>query len=150
MNRGYYLKGEYPLQLEGSLKTALQQAMVQCPGTNEEEGGVILQGPTEFEFIKLRNQHTGTPVAVGFFEADREEYGQLVIPRFDAGLKNFASFHTHPTGCRAMPSTIDLTRLFNGFPINFICSPSMGELYCYTHRGSFEEAITWGVSPVLF
>lgn len=130
--------------LEGSLKDALQRAMTECVGDREEEGGVIVVNGENYEFIKLRNQHTGTATAVALFDGDRQEYGEKVISKFDAGYKNFASFHTHPTGCGARPSHTDLTRLFTGFPVNFIWSPSLKELCRYDWEGVESDCTTWG------
>lgn len=136
--------------LDDVLYAVIQQAMSECPGVNEEEGGVILTRNGEYEFIKLRNKHTGTPTAVGLFEVDPKEYGEKVITKFDLGFRNYASFHTHPTGCRALPSTIDLSRLFRGFPDNFIWSPSMEELNLFSFDSLMSnQRETWCMKSIL-
>lgn len=140
----YRISVEGEASLAPSLNDALREASLQCPGVDEEEGGILLVKDDKYTFIKLRNRHTGEPVAVGFFEADPAEYGEKVIPLFNDGHKNFASYHTHPTGCRAMPSSVDLTRLFNGFPTNFISSPSRGELNRFTYDpSSTADEVGW-------
>jgi len=128
---------------EGSITEALRVARVECLGRHEEEGGIILRNGEVFRFIKLTNRHTGTPTAVGFFEVDPQEYAEKILPLFNEGWKNYASFHTHPTGCRARPSMVDLTRLFNGFPDNYIWSPSFKELNQFSYGGEKDQTITW-------
>lgn len=137
----------------GSLGEILHQAIFECPGEHEEEGGFIVVNNGKYEFIKIRNQHTGEPCAVGFYEADQHEYGEKVVGKLLSGYKNFASFHTHPTGCRAFPSSIDLTRLFNGAKTNFIWSPSLNELNQYDHLDASyyddtNNATVWGMTPI--
>ena len=122
--------------IEASRDTCLQQAVAECLGENEEEGGIILSKGFRYEFIKLRNVHTGTPTAVCLFEVDPQEYGDKILPKIlEDGFKSFGSFHTHPTGCRALPSTTDLNKLFKGFANNFIWSPSTGEFnwFVFSH-----------------
>ena len=121
--------------LPPALQAAVDEARAQCPGVDEEEGGLILVKDDVYKFVKLRNKHTGETVAVGFIEFDPAEYGEKIISLFNDGWRNHSSFHTHPTGCRALPSMIDLTRLFNGFPVNYIWSPSREELSEFTYAG---------------
>lgn len=150
MPKTYYVIDKGTIELGRSLKEAIQCAKNECSSLSEEEGGVIVSKDLDYEFIKLRNQHTGNAIASGFYEADREEYGQKVIAKFEAGFKNFASFHTHPTGFRAYPSTIDLTRLFNGFPDNFIWSPSFDEIRWYSYiRNEVGDSVSWEMKLVV-
>jgi len=131
------------VQLDGSLREAIQQAIAQCPGENEEEGGFIVQNGEKYEFHHLVNQHTGTPVGVALYEPDQQQYGDRVIGSYSRGFINFGSFHTHPTGCRALPSGTDLTRLFNGQPNNFIWSPSLKELNWFAFDGNDGTETSW-------
>lgn len=143
------LQGE-AVRLDGFLLGAIQQAVCQCPGINEEEGGFILRKEENFEFVKISNQHTGTSAAAYFYEANRTEYGSKVISKYNDGFKNHASFHTHPLGCRARPSMTDLSRLFNGAPCNFIWSPSFRELIRYIYISGLDASVTsWAMADIL-
>ena len=137
-----------PSELGVSLCAALKEAVVRCPGVDEEEGGFIVCRPRvreegEYQFHRIRNSHTGTPSAAGLYEPDRQEYGEKIIMSYNVGFQNYASFHTHPTNCPARPSITDLTRLFNGQPVNYICSPSLRELKVYSMVGVDNDVTTW-------
>lgn len=121
--------------MNDSLKAALLLACHLCNGEiNEEEGGFIVRKDDEYRFHKIRNANTGTPVAEALFTADKTEFGDKIIK--GEMIKNKAiidsSFHTHPTNYPPIPSHTDLTRLFKGFPINYIYSPSLSTLVQYT------------------
>ena len=106
------------------LQEALFEATKSCNNAVEEEGGIILHNPSipdEFEFIKLRNQNTGTEIAPVLWTADRQEYAEKIIPKIMKGMRHYASFHTHPRFL-PIPSRIDLNELFPGFPTNYIYS----------------------------
>jgi proteasome lid subunit RPN8/RPN11 len=93
----------------------------------EEQGGFILKeaGKENYEFVPVKNKITGTTQAVGLYVADDDEFNNNVFLRtIDDGWSIFASYHTHPLGMRAMPSSIDVNMLFTSFPINFIYAPS--------------------------
>lgn len=129
--------------MRASLVEALRQALQECKGENEEEGGFLVKKDDDtVQFFKITNAHSGTLTARGLFEPDRAEYGEKVIASYGQGFKNFASFHTHPTNYPAYPSGTDVTRLFNGQPINFIWSPSLKDLRVYTYLGRKETSPT--------
>jgi proteasome lid subunit RPN8/RPN11 len=93
------------------------------PDLHEEQGGFILKVPKQdhYEFVPITNKLTGTSGAAGLYIAEQAEFDEKVQLRsFDEDLDIFASFHTHPIGMRAMPSSIDINMLFTSFPINFI------------------------------
>jgi hypothetical protein len=113
-----------------TLNNILDEAIGLCTSNDDEQGGVILskvggEGPygkrIDYQFVHLRNANTGLPLAKSLWTADRNEYAKKVIPLFKDGWRHFASFHTHPKW-PAIPSKIDLTELFPGFPINYIYS----------------------------
>ncbi len=149
MKRYELLIPSSPEILSPSLRQALKQAVIECPGDrNEEEGGFLVSLGDAIEFHRITNQHTGTPTATGFYEPDREEYGHKVITSYARGARNFGSFHTHPTGCRALPSLTDLQRLFNGQPNNFIWSPSCNELLWYRYGYEDEHRVEWVINDL--
>lgn len=117
-------------QLDQQLQLAMQS--VQYDGA-EEEGGFILKREDEYLFVKVKNANTGTEVALVLFTADRAEFGTKVIPHQKDGWIIWASFHSHP-GNSVMPSSTDLTKLFKGFPNNFIYSPKSKKLNWYQYR----------------
>lgn len=112
-----------------TIENTLLEATKQCGHEFEEEGGVIMYSATlnSYDFIKLRNQNTGTDIAPVLWTADRDEYAKLVIPLYSKGWKQFASFHTHPQFL-PRPSGIDLNVLFPGFPVNYIYSRVVQEI----------------------
>lgn len=117
-----------------SLKLALDEAMAYAaPFIEMECGGVILKSKEadEYKFIPLLNKHKDTAKSAGLYEVDRTDFGKQVIPLLTSGYNNYASFHTHPIGCDTNPSSIDFTKLFKGFPTNFIFSPSTKALSQY-------------------
>lgn len=130
MHQFRLLREDGKVKLYGSLREAMQLALNTCLliETNEEEGGFIPRKKDEFKYFRVNNCHSGTKVAAGLYEPDRKQYGETVIASYGDGFCNWGSFHTHPFGCRALPSLTDLTRLFNGQPNNFIWSPSLHEL----------------------
>jgi len=127
------------------------EAMASCisSGGDEEEGGVILQNGEEYQFIRIRNENTGTPIAGGLYTMDKGEYGSKVLGLTEhTGWIEFASFHTHPNGCRAYPSSIDLKQLFTGFPINFIYVPWSEELNVFEYKKD-KSGSNWELTPLL-
>lgn len=147
----YALKVEGPLtaaDLGDSLHAALKLAVSTCLGVNEEEGGFIVRKGDEYQFHGVTNRHTGTETAVVLYEPVAQEYGDKVIVSYGQGYQNFGSFHTHPTGCPARPSMTDLTRLFNGQPVNFIWSPSLREMKKYTFVSANESYTVWRVNEI--
>jgi proteasome lid subunit RPN8/RPN11 len=103
------------------LAGAIVDAIGECDHQFEEKGGVILEKYGDYRFIKLTNSHEGTAVAYGLYEADRNQFGEKVIPLMSDGWKLFSSFHTHPQ-FPAVPSSLDLAKLFQGFKHNVIFS----------------------------
>ena len=92
----------------------------------EEQGGFILKYKDDdnFEFIPVTNKLTGTNGARGLYIAeDQEFYNKVAFRTVDDNCEIYASYHTHPKGMRALPSSIDLTQLFLNFPINYIYAP---------------------------
>jgi proteasome lid subunit RPN8/RPN11 len=59
----------------------------------------------------------------------------------------YASFHTHPKGCPARPSSMDLAELFTGHPVNYIWAPQEDELnrYTFVKRGKLAY---WDAHPI--
>lgn len=111
-----------------TLEQVLGHAVKECKDAKEEEGGVIIRHSDDhYQFIKLRNQNTGTEIAPVLWTADRNEYAQKVMPLFFKGWRQFASFHTHPQFL-PFPSNIDLTQLFPGFSIDYIYSQKTREI----------------------
>ena len=115
-----------------SLQDCLKDAINSISTQLEEEGGVILKKDIEFKFVKIRNINTGSSKAYGLYEVDRSEYGAKIIPLFNTGWVNYATFHTHPQYCHPYPSITDLTRLFKSAPVNFIYSDYYDQLCGYT------------------
>ena len=117
------------MKKELSLTHCLLSAILQYDyKLEEEQGGFIIKHPDFhiFEFIPVKNKNTGTVIACGLYSADQSEYADKVLGRtLDDGWSVYASYHTHPKGgfVRAMPSSIDITKLFAGFPTNFIYAP---------------------------
>lgn len=133
-----------------SLIDCLNQAIASSTNQIEEEGGIILKKEDEYKYIKIRNNHTGTKIAWGLYEVDRQEYGNNIIPLFNGSWRNYATFHTHPNGCRPYPSLIDLTRLFKGARTNFIYSSSYRQLCGYkVDRIEGEDKIYWNAFEIL-
>lgn len=119
----------------GSIEMALDDAVTLCWKTRkdfEEAGGIILfKEPDEYLFIPVTNSNTGTDEAPVLYSADRNEYAKYVIPMFKWGYKQYASFHTHPQFL-PNPSSIDMTVLFPGFPINYIYSGLTNRIVKFT------------------
>ena len=93
---------------------------------DEEQGGFIIKeaGEDNYEFIPITNQISGTPTAIGLYIAEPGEFNSKVLVRtLDDIWSVFASYHTHPKGMRAIPSSIDINNLFTSFPVNFIYAP---------------------------
>jgi hypothetical protein len=108
--------------LNPQLAGALIDAINETNHAFEERGGVLLEKYGDYRFQLLSNLHADTSRAYGLYEADRNEFGQLVIPEMQSGWTLFASFHTHPK-FSANPSSLDLEKLFQGFKCNVIYSP---------------------------
>jgi len=124
-------------KLNKSLLKSLRDAKSSCNlSLNEEQGGFILKAldTEEYKYIPVRNQNTGTLKARGLYIADRLEFGKNVLGETIADDWDlFASFHTHPWGCPAMPSSMDLAELFTSFPVNFIYAPESDTLNMFTY-----------------
>ena len=93
----------------------------------EEQGGFILKekGLANYKFIPVKNANTGAAEALCLYIADRQQFNnEVLLLTIDGEWEIYASYHTHPEGCRAMPSNTDLTKLFEGFPTNYIYSPN--------------------------
>ena len=92
----------------------------------EEQGGFILKENDQdnYEFVSVSNEITGTPRAISLYIANTQEFNNRVALRtLDDAWCVYASYHTHPVGMRALPSSIDLNMLFTSFPTNFIYAP---------------------------
>ena len=122
------------MKLNDSLHQSLRAAISEtdATGLNEEQGGFILKKDNQFAFHLVRNSNTGTPRAVGLYTADKNEMGKKVLTNVMAGWDVYASFHTHPKGFPAMPSTVDIRELFTGHPTNFIYAPQEKTLNRFT------------------
>lgn len=117
-------------QLNKRLARVLCSAATQCPRGAEEEGGVILtRKGQDYIFVKIKNIHEGEPTAYGLYEADRNEFGQKVVPMIGAKWEFYGSFHTHPQ-FSPMPSQLDYDKLFQGFKYNYIFSNRDREFSC--------------------
>lgn len=130
---------------QNSLLHCLILAVSQCrPELKEEEGGFILKSTSgdTYEFHKIRNMNTGTPIARGLYTVDRtggkdNEYATKILRKTNVRKPEwveYASFHTHPKGFGPYPSQIDLTQLFTSSPVNFIYSPDVGILMRYDYN----------------
>jgi proteasome lid subunit RPN8/RPN11 len=117
------------------------QASEECKNRSEEEGGVILNKDDYFEFIKIKNAHADTSVAFGLYETDLSELSMRVFPKIAEGWKMYASFHTHPT-FSPVPSSIDMTKLFQGFKYNIIFSP-IKDMFSYSFWNNEESLISY-------
>lgn len=131
------------MTLFNSLKTAIST----CAIDHEEHGGIILVKDDVFEFIKLKNENTGTSTAYALWTADRNEFSKLIIPRLKDGWRQYASFHVHPS-FTAYPSSIDLTKLFLGFPINYIYSTKDNVLMEYKYNKD-DDVGCWEAAQII-
>lgn len=149
------------MELDEDLKVVLKEAITICKWNGEEEGGFILKKDSGYKFVKIDNGYSGQLCAAGLYIATPEQYGLKVITlQNKEGYIPSASFHTHPDGCGAWPSSIDLKNIFRGFPINFIYAPSKNELVMYNsvkedYSGDLEviwhascPEVHWSVSKV--
>lgn len=121
-------------KINKGLARAIATATVECGGSKEEEGGIILvldqpAGIREYKFIKVINDRRGTLSARGLYVANPEDFGKNVFPLITEGWNMYASFHTHPT-FSATPSSLDEDKLFRGFKYNFIFSNSERTVSC--------------------
>jgi proteasome lid subunit RPN8/RPN11 len=107
--------------ISGALAGAIVDGVNECRHKFEERGGVIMEKFGDYTFVFLSNVHEDSPIAYGLYEASRDEFGSRVIPLMQQGWKLFASFHTHPK-FTAHPSSLDLSKLFQGFKYNVIYS----------------------------
>lgn len=119
--------------LNPSLKRALLHAKEELTNPNEEEGGFILFKDGVYKFVHISNEYSGTPSASALYRACPDEVGNHVVAELNNGWKMYATYHTHPTNYPAYPSGTDLTRLFLACPVNYIASPSLGQLCRYTY-----------------
>lgn len=140
---------------KNSLHQCLLQAILHYDDSLiEEQGGFILRksNSDEYKFIPIRNQNTGTPIAVGLYIADTAEFNEKVaLPTLDDEWEVYASYHTHPVGMRALPSHTDLTKLFTSFPRNYIYAPGK-ELNKFTYRnlgGALLDGDLWHFENVM-
>src|ERR1035437_9417983 len=106
-------------------QTLLNAILSYDDSLNEEQGGFIIKKSNEdnYKFIPVKNENTGTPIALALYIAEPVEFGQKVLLTMLDDWEVYASYHTHPKGMRAMPSHTDLTKLFTSFPINYIYAP---------------------------
>lgn len=120
---------------------AILDASEKCNNHKEEEGGIIMEKDSEYEFVRVKNLYEGTSRAAGLYETDQEELSALIFSRVCKGWKMHASFHTHPS-FSPNPSNLDLDKLFQGFRYNIIWSPNsrafsysqwIGEELCVTY-----------------
>jgi proteasome lid subunit RPN8/RPN11 len=100
------------------------EAAKACDNRREEEGGIILTKDGEYHFVKVKNIHNGTETAAALYETDQTELKDKVLNKVGEGWRLFASFHTHPS-FSPTPSSLDLSKLFNGFKYNIIFAPDM-------------------------
>ncbi len=129
--------------MNDSLKTALAQAICYGEDFKDREGGGVLMVDREtnesFSFIPITNSMAATNRDKYLYVADKDEYGKKVIPLIiSCQFKPFASFHTHPGNCSTDPSYTDVSKLFMGFPINYIYSPTRKQLSCYEKMSNDE------------
>ena len=119
-----------------TLRETIQSAVLQTSDTvnDEEKGGIILCKDAEYSFALLANDNTGTDLAKVLWSANRKEYGSKVIPMIKDGWEQYASFHTHPK-FKPIPSSIDMEKLFEGFPRNYIYSPEFKTFGIYVWEG---------------
>ena len=119
---------------KNSLLRSLLNAILSYDETNpEEQGGFILKknNSEDFEFVPVKNFNTGDNIALGLYTADQTEFNNKVALRtIDDDWEIYASFHTHPRGMRALPSSIDIRYLFKNFPVNYIYAHGK-ELNCF-------------------
>lgn len=136
-----------------SLNQVLKRFTSSCdPAFDEERGGFIIKQieTNKYEGHWITNIHTGTPVARALFTAEANEYGEKILKKVLTGKwEEYASFHTHPIGFGAIPSSIDLDKLFKGFPINYIYSPSLKVLIQYTYNKNQNLWNPKKIQPVL-
>jgi proteasome lid subunit RPN8/RPN11 len=116
---------------------------------NEEQGGFILKrtGKDEYVFVPVTNSISGTPGAVALYIADTTEFNNKVLLKTEDGWEVYASYHTHPIGMRAMPSSIDISMLFTSFPINFIYAPEK-ELNRFDYADYVQYGKRWACSNI--
>ena len=105
-----------------TILAALLCAVDECPHRLEEEGGIILNKDEDYMFVRVKNIHEATQTAHGLYETDLVELKDKIFTRMTEGWKMHASFHTHPM-FGASPSSLDINKLFQGFPQNYIYSP---------------------------
>lgn len=91
---------------------------------DEEEGGFILHNKllNQYKYKLIKNQNTNTPVARVLWTADQYQFAKEILGEIKNGWMPVASIHTHPR-FPALPSAVDLSELFLGFPTNYIYSP---------------------------
>ena len=116
--------------MNARLAKTILQAAESCPDAVEEQGGIILAKDGEYCFVKVKNIHEGTSTAAGLYETDQTELKDNVLTKVGDGWKFYASFHTHPKWS-AVPSNLDLEKLFQGFKYNVIFSP-VKEIFSYS------------------
>lgn len=107
--------------LDKALSSAILEATEQCMHFKEEEGGIIISKDNTYVFAKITNVYAGTPTARGLYQTDQQELKEKVLDKIVVGWRMYASFHTHPS-FPAVPSNLDMTRLFQGFRYNIIFS----------------------------
>lgn len=119
------------------------------PHPEKEVGGFILKKKNtadEYVFVPVENKYINKPEEVGLYSPNPKLYGSLVVSLLLDGFENFASFHSHPLGCSTRPSVTDLSKLFKGFPVNYIYSAEFKHLaqYTFTPGNTIEELFDKG------
>jgi len=111
------------------LISAILDAAAECTHPVEEEGGIVLSKNDDYVFAKVKNIHSGESIAAGLYETDQQELKEKVLDKIAEGWTMYASFHTHPS-FSPTPSTLDLTKLFQGFKYNIIFAPRTNMFSC--------------------
>ena len=134
---------------KNSLHRCLLTAILSYDETNpEEQGGFILKKNDEpvWEFVPVKNSQAGTTQARGLYVADQIEFNNKVALRtIDDDYEVYASFHTHPQGMRALPSTIDIRYLFKNFSRHYIYAygKELNEFLFFNNRWDVSNVMTF-------
>jgi len=140
-----------------NIKQSLHQSLLHAilyynDELNEEQGGFIvkIRNKEEYRFIPIRNSNTGTPTALVLYTADVAEFNEkIAMPMLDGEWSVYASFHTHPKGMRALPSSRDLTELFTSFATNYIYAPGKElNMFDYNAKPEF-GCYNWNTSNIM-
>ena len=102
-----------------------------------------------YKFIKVTNAMTGMSPARSLFVAETKEFGEILAIT-DKEWDIFASYHTHPSGMQAFPSSIDINKLFSSFPINFIYAPGIAlNRFDYQKANKKYPKACWKLTEIL-